>query len=50
VHITRRVASFRRNTQVELLAVDPSRVRVRSLDLRQVAWVPRAAVSELPKR
>lgn len=49
-HITRRVAPFRRNTQVELLAVDASRVRVRSLELRQVAWVPRVAVSELPTR
>ena len=49
-HLTRPAAGWPRNAQVELLAVDGSRVRVRSTQTRRVAWVERSAVAELPVR
>jgi hypothetical protein len=47
-HLTRRVRPFPRGAQVEMLAVDGPRVRVRSLETKQVAWVPRRLLRELP--
>jgi hypothetical protein len=47
-HVTRRVASFPLNTQVELLDVERGRVQVRSLETKHIGWVPRSAVTELP--
>lgn len=45
-----RGTAFARNDQVELLEVNGSRVRVRSLETKRVAWVRREEVSELPTR
>jgi len=47
-HVTRGAGPFARGAQVEMLAVDGSRVRVRSLETRRVGWVPRRSLSELP--
>jgi hypothetical protein len=47
-HLTRRAGGFSRGTQVEMVAVDGARVRVRSLETKQVGWVPRRCLSELP--
>ncbi len=49
-HITRRVAPFPLNAQVELLELAGARVRARSIETGRVAWVPRAALAELPNR
>jgi hypothetical protein len=45
-HLTRRVGPFSRAAQVEMLAVDGARVRIRSLETKQVGWVPRRSLSE----
>jgi hypothetical protein len=47
-HLTRPVSSFPMNAQVELLDVERERVRVRSLETKQVGWVPRHLVAENP--
>jgi hypothetical protein len=47
-HVARGPGPFSRGAQVEMLAVDGSRVRVRSLETKKVAWVPRRSLSELP--
>lgn len=49
-HVTQRVAPFPLNAQVELLELAGARVRARSIETGTVAWVPRAAVAELPSR
>lgn len=50
VHLVRPAPHFPLNTQVELLAVEGSRVRVRALQSKRVGWIARNAVSELAAR
>jgi hypothetical protein len=47
-HVRPPAGPFSRGDQVEMLAVDGSRVRVRALETKQVDWVPRRSLSELP--
>lgn len=47
-HVTRRIAPFPRNAQVEIVDLRDNRVRVRSLDGRWIGWVPRRFLAELP--
>lgn len=47
-HVARGVNPFSQGAQVEILAAEGSRVRVRSLETQRVAWVPRGSLSELP--
>jgi hypothetical protein len=49
-HVTQAVGPLTRNAQVELLEVKNERVRVRSTQTSDVAWVERRFVAELPAR
>ena len=49
-HVTRSVGSLPRNAQVELLELRDGRIRVRSTQTSEVAWVERRFVAELPDR
>lgn len=49
-HVTRAVGSLPRNARVELLEFEDGRIRVRSTQTSDVAWVERKFVAELPER